>query len=179
MTQLSVRFEELIERHHDELYAYLWRMTDGAARTEAAVEVQDLVQDVFVRAYRAYPRLRPDSNFRAWLYKIATNCALTALKTRPRSVSLDKQEDTVSDDPARQPHREFAFHEAMDEVRLAILDLPPAQRAALVMRMLQGLDYTEIAAALDCSEDSARANVSHGVRRLRRALTSDLLLEME
>jgi DNA-directed RNA polymerase specialized sigma24 family protein len=45
--------------------------------------------------------------------------------------------------------------------------------------MLQGLDYSEIAAALDCSEDSARANVSHDVRRLRRALTPDLLLEME
>lgn len=179
MTHLPARFEDLIDHHHDELYAYLWRMMDGAARTEAAIEVQDLVQDVFVRAYRAYPRLRPNSNLRAWLYKIATNCALTALKNGPRSVSLDEQEDILSDDPARQPHREFAFHETMDEVRLAILDLPPAQRAALVMRMLQGLNYSEIASALECSEDSARANVSHGVRRLRRALAPDLLLEME
>jgi RNA polymerase sigma-70 factor (ECF subfamily) len=129
MTKLPVRFEDLIDRHHDELHAYVWRMMDGTARAEAAVEVQDLVQDVFVRAYRAYPRLRPDSNVRAWLYKIATNCALTALKKGQGSVSLDEQEDTLSDDPARQPQREFAFRQAMGEVRLAILDLP--RRSAL------------------------------------------------
>jgi RNA polymerase sigma-70 factor, ECF subfamily len=76
---MALRFEELIERHHDEIFAYLWRLLGKDGRRDGAMDAEDLVQDVFLRAYQSYSALRPNSNYRAWLYKIATHCAYTPI----------------------------------------------------------------------------------------------------
>jgi RNA polymerase sigma-70 factor (ECF subfamily) len=169
-----VRFEILIERHHDEIYSYLWRLVNSAGQTEAAIEAEDLTQETFVRAYGAFERLRPDSNYRAWLYKIATNCAYTALKQSQRqSRHRLGSVDAIHRIPASEglaPDRRMVLKESLELVRREIAALPPRQQAAVVMRHVQGLDYATIAGALGCSEDSARANVYQGLRRLRKAL---------
>ncbi len=161
----GTRFEALIERHHDELYSYLWRLLGDAA------DAEDVTQEVFLRAYQAFPRLRANSNHRAWLYKIATNCAYTLLKRRHRAASrqvalLDDVHAAAEASPEAQADR----RETMEAIGAAIESLPPKQRAAIILRHWQGLDYAAIAAALDCSEDSARANVYQSVRRLRQVL---------
>ncbi len=173
MTSAPARFEDLIERHHDELYIYLWRLLSAAGRREGSIEVEDLLQDVFERAYRAYPRLRPESNVRAWLYKIATNTTLSALRQAGQASWLDIEEAEHLGGDLASPTLEQTMHlDEVEAMRAAIVALPPSQRAAVVMRYLQGLEYAEIAAVLNCSQESARANVSHGLRRLRRILTS-------
>jgi RNA polymerase sigma-70 factor, ECF subfamily len=179
VTDDSVRFEDLIDRHHDEIYAYVWRMLDGASGRAGALETADVVQDVFERAYRAFARLRPDSNHRAWLYKIATNCAYTALRRQRPSASLDDDGDEWFSDPLPGPEQSAAFAEEIGAMRQGIDALPPTQKAALVMRYLQGLDYDEIAAALASSEESARANVSHALRRLRNSLAAGMTESLE
>ncbi|HLV36960.1 MAG TPA: RNA polymerase sigma factor [Spirillospora sp.] len=156
------RFETLIEAHHDEIYRYLWQMLRGTG-----LDAQDFVQEAFMRAYQAYPRLRQDSNCRAWLYKIATNCAYTALKRGQREVELD---DTLAADGLPLPDETAAQNLVLEAARQIITTLPAKQRAAVVMRHVQGFEYHEIAQALDCSEESARAHVSLAVRRLRREL---------
>jgi RNA polymerase sigma factor (sigma-70 family) len=156
------RFETLIERHHDELYRYLWRMLQ-----DTTLDAQDMVQETFIRAYQAYPRLRADSNCRAWLYKIATNCAYTALKRARREVALD---DDFTADGLPSPDETAAQNMVLDAARQVIERLPVKQRAAVIMRHVQGFEYDEIAQALDCSEESARAHVSLAVRRLRLEL---------
>jgi RNA polymerase sigma-70 factor (ECF subfamily) len=178
MTEPAVRFETLIERHHDEIYAYLWRLLDNAGGTSADVEAQDLTQDVFLRAYRAFGRLRAGSNHRAWLYKIATNCAYTALKQGRRqanhSVPLD-DETRLAAVGAAAPSldQQLVVDEALERVGQAIAALPPKQRLAVVLRYVQELDYETIARALDCSRDSARANVYQALRRLRQELAEE------
>jgi RNA polymerase sigma-70 factor, ECF subfamily len=180
VTDDSVRFEDLIDRHHDEIYAYVWRMLDGATGHTGALETADVVQDVFERAYRAFARLRPDSNYRAWLYKIATNCAYTVLRRQRPLASLDNDGgDEWFPDPLPGPEQSAAFAEDVDAMRAGIDALPPTQKAALVMRYLQGLDYDEIAAALASSEESARANVSHALRRLRNSLAAGVIESLE
>ena len=77
---MAPRFEPLIEQHHDEIFAYLWRLLGKERRRDGAMDVEDLVQEVFLRAYESFAGLRPNSNHRAWLYKIATNCAYTKLR---------------------------------------------------------------------------------------------------
>ena len=156
------RFETLIERHHDEIYRYLWQMLRGSG-----LDAQDVVQEAFMRAYQAYPRLRADSNCRAWLYKIATNCAYTGLKRGQREVDLD---DTLMADGLPPPDELAAQNMVLESARQLIEHLPTKQRAAIVMRHIQGFEYHEIAQALDCSEESARAHVSLAVRYLRREL---------
>jgi RNA polymerase sigma-70 factor (ECF subfamily) len=171
-----MRFETLIERHHDEIYAYLWHLLNNDGRADPAVEAADLAQDVFVRAYKAYGRLRPDSNHRAWLYKIATNCAYTALRRGRRrashSVALDDEARQI---PAADPQPEAwaVADEALEGVGQAIAGLPPKQRMAVVLRYVQELDYAAIAQALDCSQDSARANVYQALRRVRQKLAEE------
>ncbi len=169
MTSTLPCFEVLIDNHHDEIFRYLWRLLDSGGR---AHEAEDLTQEVFIRAYRAYDRLRPDSNVRAWLYKIATNCAYTLLKRTSRE-PLPLIDETP--DGRLQPHQQVSRDETLAEIQGAIEVLPPKQRAALIMRYLQELDYAEIADVLGCSEDSARANVYQAIRRLRRDLVNESL----
>jgi RNA polymerase sigma-70 factor (ECF subfamily) len=170
----AVRFEMLIERHHDEIYGYLWRLIHSSDQPEPATEAEDLTQEVFLRAYQAFGRLRPDSNHRAWLYRIATNCAYTALKRHGRRSyrSLDslEAEHRIPASIRRSPERQMILDETLEEIRQEIAALPPKQQAAVVMRHVQGLDYATIAGALGCSKDSARANVYQGLRHLRAVL---------
>ncbi|NIO39856.1 MAG: sigma-70 family RNA polymerase sigma factor [Burkholderiales bacterium] len=168
-----MRFETLIERYHDEIFRYLWRLLHNAGWSDGANEAQDLTQDVFIRAYQAYGRLRSDSNHRAWLYKIATNCAYTAMRRDQREAQQIDEFSEIHMLPAdadQSPDQHVALSEALKAVQQRIADLPPKQEAAVVLRYVQGLKYAEIADVLDCSQDSARANVYQGLRRLRREL---------
>jgi RNA polymerase sigma-70 factor (ECF subfamily) len=170
MTSSLLRFEDLLEAHHDEIYGYLWRLLDGASRADAAIEAQDLTQETFMRAYRAYPRLAADSNTRAWLYKIATNNATSHFRRNGRTMALDDDADDHPAPPGDWPETMVVFSESVAAVREAARNLPPKQRAALAMRYGQELGYDEIAAALGCSEDSARAHVYQALKRLRTSL---------
>ena len=73
-------FEKLVEMHQDEIFAYLWRIIPGD-------QAEDCLQETFLRAFRAYERTALDSNYRAWLYKIATNVARTAHTRRQRETT--------------------------------------------------------------------------------------------
>ena len=163
-----MRFETLLDEYHDEIYRYLWRLLAGAGRQDGAVGADDLTQEVFMRAYRAFGRLREGSNHRAWLYQIATNCAYSALGRRTPGPLGGDGEWLADGSPSPEQHA--ARSEALDDLRGRIAALPPKQQGALVMRYLQGLEYAEIAAALQCSEDSARANVYQAIKRLRLEL---------
>jgi RNA polymerase sigma-70 factor, ECF subfamily len=170
MTSSLPRFEDLLEAHHDEIYGYLWRLLDGASRADAAIEAQDLTQETFMRAYRAYPRLAANSNTRAWLYKIATNNATSHFRRNGRMAALNDEADDLPAPVGERPEAMVTFSESVGEVQAAAATLPPKQRAALAMRYGQEMNYDEIAAALGCSEDSARAHVYQALKRLRTTL---------
>lgn len=167
---MTPRFEELIERHHNEICAYLWRLMGKERRRDGGMDVEDLTQDVFLRAYESFPGLRPNSNHRAWLYKIATHSAYTQLrrmKHRRDKLSFLKHSPTQpamgNDDPGSRQYIE-------QRVRALVNGLPVKQKACVTLRYLQDLDYPEIAQILGCSQESARANVYQAIRHLRLAL---------
>ena len=166
----TASFEDLIDRHQGEIFAYILRMTRDPG------EAEDLCQETFLRAYRAFDRLNGEANHRAWLYKIATNTALNhfrrqksgrrAVETLMNGAVVATQEDNVD----RVNNREL-----LARVQCAIDDLPEKQRLALSQRKLAGLAYSEIASALDCSEDAARANVYQAIRKLRLQFADELI----
>lgn len=166
---MAVRFEDLIEEHHDEIFTYLWRLLGSDGRGDGAMDIEDLVQDVFLRAYQNFATIRPNSNPRAWLYKIATNRAytrLTQIKTRRNkdlSLKFSAEIDTASETAPARKILERRLH-------FLIHELPAKQKACVTLRYLQDLDYPEIAQILGCSQESARANVSQAIRRLRQNL---------
>ncbi len=150
-----------MEQYSSELYRYLWRLFGDQA------EAQDCLQDSFLRAYKAFGRLRPDSNERAWLYTIATNTARTQLKQRGQR-SLRESSLMLGLHNGKMPaEAHMVQQESLEAIHSAVMELPLKQRAALMMRKYQELDYGEIAEALKCSPESARANVYQALRKLR------------
>ncbi len=164
---LPLPFEELMRRHEREIMRFLLRVTGN--REDAA----DLFQETWLRAYRAYPRIDPAAAARPWLYAIATNLWRNRARDgarRARVIVPQAQKETASTAGDRV---NGAVHEnegyAAVHLRELISALPAKQRQALYLRYFAGLGYAEIAAAMRCSAQSARANVSQAARKLKAA----------
>lgn len=155
-------FEALVQAHAGELFAYLWRLFDGR------LEAEDCLQETFVRAFRAFPRLKSHRHLRAWLYRVATNTARSHLRRLAREQSCTAESCSDTAQPGPSPADELERRETLAAVRAAIASLPYKQRAALWMRKYQGLSYAEIADVLGCNQAAARANVYQALTRLRR-----------
>jgi DNA-directed RNA polymerase specialized sigma24 family protein len=116
----------------------------------------DAFQETFLRALRAYDRLRHGEHLRSWILTIASRVAIDA--HRRAGDPTEKLPDVGYLD-GRPPYEELAF----------LTDtLPPKERAAVVLRYGYDLDYEQIASVLDSTPDAARQATSSGVRRLRR-----------
>lgn len=130
-------------------------------------EVEDVVQEVFIKVYRALDRFRGDSAFYTWLYRIAVNTAknhLVAQGRRPPGQDIDVDELEFS--PAGRRLHESATPERnlmtrqLGEVLSAALDaLPDDLREAIVLRELEGLSYEQIAEAMDCPIGTVRSRI--------------------
>lgn len=147
-------FGQLLERHERELFAYALRISGQRA------DAEDLYQDTFLAAFRAWPPPRR-GNERAWLYKIATNRAIDRERRARRIVA------NVDDLAIAAPPRDDV---TLADLAGAIEMLPARQRAAFVLRKVQGLAYTEIAVALECTEEAARARVSEALKKVKAAV---------
>jgi RNA polymerase sigma-70 factor (ECF subfamily) len=161
-------FETLIEAHSGELFGYLWRLLGDEA------DAHDCLQDIFLRAYRAYDRLQDFTQLRAWLYKIATNTARTQLSRAGRKSARTIQLIEPIASREKAVDAQVAESAQLAAVRQAVMTLPARQRAALMMRKYQELEYAEIAAALDCSEEAARANVYQALRKMRQIFKDEV-----
>lgn len=163
----STSFEAMVDAHCGEIFAYLWRLLGDES-------ADDVLQESFLRAWRAFPRLPAAANRRAWLYRIASNTAFTHLRRARR-----EQERRTALDPERVsggpvPDEAFDERQRLEALRAAVRALPPRQQAALMMRKYQGLSYAAIAQALACSPQAARASVYQGLRRLRARFADPL-----
>jgi RNA polymerase sigma factor (sigma-70 family) len=141
-------FERLYAEHRDEIFRYLRRLAGPG-------QAEDAFQETFLRALRAYPRLESASHLRAWLFTIATRVALDERRRRTASHELPELSVTSS-------------RPAYAELEHLTDELPPTERAAVVLRYGYDLPYADIAVALGSSEEAARQAASAGVRRLRR-----------
>lgn len=142
-------FERLYEAHAGELLGYLTRLLGRQA-------AEDAWQETFLRALRGYPQLRHGRHLRAWLFTIATRVALDERRrARPAQGELPEL-------PAEERV------DALAELEPYTAELPPTERAAVVLRYGYDLGYAEIGSALGSSADAARQAASSGVRRLRR-----------
>lgn len=148
-------FESLIDDHGAELHRFLVGLV-------GASEAEDCLQETFMSAFRAYPRLLAADSLRAWLYTIAQRKATDAVRRRMRRPTqrLDGVEPVAS--------AAHAVDAADDGLWSLVRALPMKQRAALTHRFVLDLAYAEIGARMGTSEEAARQNVSAGLRRLRR-----------
>jgi RNA polymerase sigma-70 factor (ECF subfamily) len=142
-------FWALVEAHGDELLVH-------ARRVAGAEQAEDVLQDAFLRALRAYPRLRHAEHLRAWLYRVTTTAAIDAHRAR-------RHEAPVAEPPA--PAIEDAYETGAFEALIA--PLPETAQAALRLRFVDDLEYERIAGSLGISPAAARQRVSTAIRTLR------------
>jgi RNA polymerase sigma-70 factor, ECF subfamily len=169
-------FEELIEPHVGRLYSYVARMVGDP------VEAEDLTQEVALRAHRAINSFRGGAAFQTWLYRIATNLTVDALRRRrrqdSRTCSLDEplpgQEGMLAREvPDGQPAPSdlVETEELRREVGRAIQALSPKLRAVVVLFDLEGLSYEEIAGALSLPLGTVKSRLFNARARLRELLS--------
>ncbi len=146
-------FERLVDAHAAELHRFLIGLVGPS-------EAEDCLQETFMSALRAYPKLRHGDNLRAWLYTIAHRKATDVIRRSARrpTRTLDGV-DPVAGAAAERPD---------DALWRTVRGLPPKQRVAIVHRFVLDLAYAEIGERMGTSEEAARQNVSAGLRRLRR-----------
>jgi RNA polymerase sigma-70 factor (ECF subfamily) len=167
-------FEAVVSAHHGEIYRYLQRVIGRAG------DADDLSQETFLRAFRAYRALPGDANVRAWLFSIATNLARNHFRSETRRRrAYDEVRVSVRQvaDPA--PEAMLVSRETGALVEGIIRRLPLKQRLAFTQRKIHGLDYEAIGRSLGCSPETARAHVFQALRKIRRGLDGHGLLPEE
>ena len=158
-------FDVIVERHRRQVYQLCYRYVGN--HEDAA----DLAQDAFIRAFKGLKGFKGESSLATWLYRIAVNVCLNrlALKT-PRSESLDCRAGRSHRPPRRAPDAALLRDERAAEVRAAIRQLPPKQRATLILRIYHELPHEEIAGILGSSVGAAKANLFHALANLKKLL---------
>ncbi len=147
-------FQAFLDEHREVVWRYL-------VSAVGASEADDCFQETFIAALRAYPRLREDSNLRAWVLTIAHRKALDAHRGRARRAVPVAAIDALDGRRAPAPGPEES------ELWRAVRELPPRQRSAVALRFVADLAHREIAQAIGCSEDAARRSLHEGLAKLR------------
>lgn len=169
-------FEELICRYGDGVLGYLTKMSGNRSHAE------DLFQETFVRVHTKAHTFRGE-NLKPWIYTIATNTAINGFRkqNRRQALSLDRRMDcpdgegcesavAVVADVTSEPSHRAVIEEQKEQVRNAIGQLPPKQRAAVILAYYQRLTYRQVAEVLDCSLGSVKTHMFRALKTLARTL---------
>lgn len=167
-------FAVLLQRHRAPLLSYFTRMVRDQALAE------DLTQEVFLRVYQARERYQPEARFTTWLYRIATNLALNAIRDRRgEPAPFDAGEGTAREAvplcdrvPDGRPTAEQRMVEDDRQrlIRQAIAALPEKQRAAVILHKYQDVDYRQISKVLKVSESAVKSLLFRAYEALRERL---------
>lgn len=155
-------FAQLVECYWDRLYRWLYQLSRNRHTAE------DLTQETFLKALAGLKKFQAGTNFAAWLFRIAHNnyanhCRMAARRREPLPVEVP--------DRQRGPLDQAASAEELRNLAKAIQRLPDEFRAALLLRVEQGLSFREIAAILDLTEETARWRVFKARQKLLSLLT--------
>ncbi len=154
-------FGELVRLHQQGVIRVVTRMCGDVYLAE------DAAQEAFIRAWQNLPRYRPRSPFKNWLYRIALNVALDRLRKERESVDVQSLPLTA---PYEGPEGVVERQERQTRVRQAVLSLPPASRAVLILREYEGLSYREISETLDIPMGTVMSRLNYARKRLREGL---------
>jgi len=180
----TAAFEELVELYQHRLVAVMHHLVGN---TE---EAEDLAQEVFLRVYRARKKYTPKAKFSTWLFTIANNLALNALRTRQRrpAVPLDQRDsgplgprpaEQLVHDRAGPPGQRMQQQELAAVVRNALVGLNERQRMAVVLNKYEDMNYAEIAEVMNLSVKAIKSLLSRARTNLRVALQEYISMDGE
>ncbi|UOF91938.1 RNA polymerase sigma factor SigW [Fodinisporobacter ferrooxydans] len=164
-------FAEIVERYKDKLYNVAFRMLGNRQ------EAEDAVQEAFLRAYANLKTYDSSYKFTTWIYRIITNLSIDRLRKRKIDESLDAANDpdeislyhTISSDELT-PEEEIVRSETQDEVQSAILQLPPAYRATILLKYVHDRSVQEISEILRIPAATVKTRLHRGREALKGIL---------
>ena len=156
--------EILVRRHASPLLTFIHRMVGDRHRSE------ELFQEVFLAVWLNRARYQFPRPFKPWLYTIALNKCRAAYRGRPQPAQLSAEADAAPASCAASPLETAVAGETAQLVSAAVTELPPQQRAVVVLRIWDSLPYAEIAEIVGCTEATVRSHMYHGLASLRRRL---------
>jgi RNA polymerase sigma-70 factor (ECF subfamily) len=167
-------FEDLVRQFEKPLYQFAYRLCGNP------YEAQDLLQEGFFRAYKAFGKFEAGSAFDRWLYQIIHNLYIDHYRkkrNRPLVASIDEPNPNLDSEKALEipdwsfnPEIEVVRGELGHQIQTALEKIQPEYRAAVVLCDVQGLSYEEIALILDCSIGTVRSRIHRGRKLLRQIL---------
>ena len=166
-------FDDLVRRYSPRVYGLVYNMTSNHEETN------DLLQDIFLKAFRSIKGFRGDSSFYTWIHTIAANMTINFLKkrNRRRGPSLDDIDARIENDPdyieataKTDPRREATLSELQKKLNEAMQKLSHDHRAVVTMFDIQGMPHAEIAKILGTSEGTVRSRLFYAHRQLQNYL---------
>jgi RNA polymerase sigma-70 factor, ECF subfamily len=166
-------YDELIRRYQGRIYGLVYNMTSNREDTE------DLLQDIFVKAYHSLGRFRGSSSFYTWIYRIAVNRTINFLKKRKKrqALSLNDVDEGVERDPAyvelsarESPFRDATLSELQEKLNNALMTLSEKHRTVVILHDIQGIPHDEIARMTGCSQGTVRSRLFYARQRLQAEL---------
>jgi RNA polymerase sigma-70 factor (ECF subfamily) len=173
----SGAYDELIRRYQERIYATVYHMTSNHE------DANDLVQDTFIKAYRALKSFKGDSSFYTWVYRIAVNKTINFLKQRKNRVqmSLNDVDFNAENDPDlvalvsdKTPRRDLNLLELQEKLNGALQKLSEHHRMVVTLHDIQGLSHEEIGKIMDCNVGTVRSRLFYARQQLQ-AYLSDYL----
>lgn len=170
-------FDFFVRKYQRRLYGVIYNMTSH--KEDAA----DILQDVFIKIFRAIPKFKGDSQFYTWLYRIAVNTTITFLKKNKKSTSMslegwDESHDLsdifLKDARAEKGDKTILLKELQEKLNEALQKLSNIHRTVVVLFEIEGMSHAEIAKILECSEGTVRSRLHYAKEELKRLLSNYL-----
>ena len=166
-------YDELVRRYQERLYATVYHMTSNHE------DANDLVQETFIKAYRALKSFKGDSSFYTWIYRIAVNKTINFLKQRKNRIhmSLNDVDFNAENDPdlvalvsERTPRRDLNLSELQEKLNGAMQKLSEHHRMVVTLHDIQGLSHEEIGTIMDCNVGTVRSRLFYARQQLQAYL---------
>jgi RNA polymerase sigma-70 factor (ECF subfamily) len=158
-------FNQIVLSHYQGVINVIYRMSGSMPLAE------DIAQETFIRVWQKLHTYKPTGSFRSWVYRIATNAALDALRKERDTQEIDSL-PLASKEPGVE--QSLVTQERAEMVREAVLALPAASRSVLILREYEGLSYQEISDALDIPIGTVMSRLNYARNALKKSLAAEL-----
>jgi len=160
-------FNLLVRKYQEKVYWHIRRLVIDHD------DANDIAQNVFIKAWQGLPHFRGDSGIFSWLYRIATNEAITFLNKKRKRFFIPWHDIEQALSEKLESDRYFSADEVLLKLQKAILSLPPKQRVIFNMRYYDSIKYEEMAKILNTTEGALKASYHHAARKVERYLLAN------
>lgn len=170
-------YDDLVRRYQERVYATVYHMTSNHE------EANDLVQEAFIKGFRAIKTFKGEASFYTWIYRIAVNKTINFLKQRKSRVhmSLNDVDFNAEHDPdlvalvsEKTPRRNIDLSELQEKLNAAMQKLSETHRIVVTLHDIQGLSHEEIGKILDCNVGTVRSRLFYARQQLQATLSDYL-----